>query len=406
MSGLSSSIRQSLAGAARRKLLLVCALMSCVAGAGCAALDRLPAPEPVSGVTSTSYLGIPDARLALDADPAVVRGVWLAAEARRAEASGGRPGPSHMLALSGGGADGAFGAGLLAGWTARGNRPEFEFVTGVSTGALIAPFAFLGPAYDARLRALYTSLSDAEVAVPRPLLALLATDSLAETAPLARLIEANFTSDMMEAISREHRKGRVLLVGTTDLDLGRPIVWNLGAIAASGRPDALPLIRKILLASASIPGLFPPVLFASDTPGRQELHVDGGVTNQLFLYATTVPLSSAPPSVRNRQRVAWIIRNGRFAEARAETPRGLLPIASRSIAALIAANAAGDTYRAFVLLRRDGIAYNLASIPDSFDIKPATPFDRDYMTALFDKGFEAGRTGSAWQTSPPGFIRN
>lgn len=374
MSGWSSSIKLSPAGAPQRKLLLIATLVTCLAGVGCAALDRLPAPEPVSGTASSNYLGIPDARLALDADPAVVRRVWFAAEARRAQASGGRPGPSHMLALSGGGADGAFGAGLLAGWTAKGDRPEFEFVTGVSTGALIAPFAFLGPAYDGRLRALYTSLSDAEVAVPRPLFTLLAADSLAETAPLARLIEANFTLDMMEAISREHKKGRVLLVGTTDLDLGRPIVWNLGAIAGSGHPQALPLIRKILLASASIPGLFPPVLFPSDTPGRQELHVDGGVTNQLFLYATTVPLSSAPPSVRNRQRVAWIIRNGRFAEARAETPRGLLPIASRSIAALISANAAGDSYRAFVLLRRDGIGYNLAALPDSFAVKPATPF--------------------------------
>lgn len=381
-------------------------LLACMMGAGCASLDRLPAPEPMSGESSSAYRGIADARLALDADPALVRRMWLGAETRRAAATGGRPGPSHMLALSGGGADGAFGAGLLAGWTASGKRPHFEFVTGVSTGALIAPFAFLGPAYDAQLRTLYTSLSDAEVAVQRPLLALLSADSLAETAPLARLIEANFTADMMQAIGQEHGKGRVLLVATTDLDLGRPMIWNIGAIAASGHRDALALIRRILLASASIPGLFPPVLFDSDMPGRQELHVDGGVTNQLFLYATTVPLSSAPPHVRSRTRVAWIIRNGRFAEARAETARGLLPIARRSISTLIAANAAGDTYRAFVLLRRDGIAYNLAAIPDSFAVQARTPFDRDYMAALFDLGFNEGRSGRIWRTTPPGLARD
>ena len=170
---------------------------------------------------------------------------------------GGRIPPGHFLALSGGADDGAFGAGVLVGWTETGQRPEFELVTGISAGALIAPFAFLGPSYDPQLRALFTEIAPSDVVqLGRLALSVLFREALADTAPLARLIERHADAAMLQAIAAEHQRGRLLLIGTVNLDVGRPVIWNIGAIAASGHPEALNLFRRILLASASIPGAF------------------------------------------------------------------------------------------------------------------------------------------------------
>lgn len=385
---------------------LVALLLPILLMTGCASLDRslAPALDEKQGL-STRYLGIPNARFFPDSQPDFIRANWIATERLRAS-NFGTSAPLHMLALSGGGGNGAFGAGLLYGWSERGTRPRFDFVTGVSTGALMAPFAFLGPDYDTPLRRLYTSLSDDDVAQMRPWLSVLRSDSLADSSPLAKRIERELTPEIIEAIARESRKGRVLLVGTTNLDLARPVIWNIGAIAASGSAEARPLIARILLASASIPGLFPPVLFPlhEGEDDRQEMHVDGGVSNQLFLYSSAIPLASAPPDIRKPRRTSWIIRNGRFHEPIQETERGLIPIATRSISALIAANALGDTYRTYLAARRDGIAYNLAVIPETFRQEPKSAFDPDYMTALFEHGRAHGRSGRPWLKSPPGFV--
>jgi hypothetical protein len=372
--------------------------------ASCGTLERHAAPQPQSGASlPASYDGIAGARFFPDADREAIRANWIATERRRAMTSNANT--FHMLALSGGGGNGAYGAGLLFGWTEQGNRPQFDFITGVSTGALIAPFAFLGPAYDEQLRNLYTSMSDDDVATRRPLLALLNAESLADSGPLASQIDKNLTDEMVRKIAAESRKGRVLLVGTTNLDLARSVVWNIGVIAASGHPQARQLIVRILLASASIPGLFPPVIFpVEDGRGtRNELHADGGVSNQLFLYSTSIPLASAPADIRSRKRVSWVIRNGRFHEPTEETARGLIPIATRSIFALIAANALGDAYRTYLAARRDGIAFNLTSIPDSFRVEAKSQFDRAYMAALFESGRSRIKSGSAWTNRPPGF---
>jgi predicted acylesterase/phospholipase RssA len=165
-----------------------------------------------------------------------------------------------ILALSGGGADGAFGAGLLCGWTEHGDRPQFKFVTGISTGSLIAPFAFLGPEYDQRLKEVYTTISTKNIYRVRNLLKLLRSDSIADTWPLAELAAKSMDDDMLRAIAIEHQKGRRLFVGTTNLDAQRLTIWDMGAIASVGTPEAYKLFRQILLASASIPVMFPPHL--------------------------------------------------------------------------------------------------------------------------------------------------
>ena len=201
-----------------------------------------------------------------------------------------------MLAISGGGDDGAFGAGLLVGWTARGDRPISRAVTGVSTGALSAPFAFLGPDYDPQLKAVYTQTTARDIFTPRGKLAALFQDAMGDTAPLRSTVARLVDDQLVQRIGEEYGKGRLLLIMTTNLDAGQECIWNVGAIAASGKPGARELIIKILMASSAIPAAFPPVMIDLDVDGqhRQEMHVDGGVFAQVFLYPPGIDASRRP----------------------------------------------------------------------------------------------------------------
>ena len=198
--------------------------------------------------------------------------------------------PVSFLALSGGGDDGAFGAGLLCGWTVHGDRPRFKMVTGISTGALIAPFAFLGASYDHVLRHVYTGVTSSDIFRQKSLLTVLWRESVADTAPLARLLELYVDEAMLAEVAAQHKKGRRLIIGTTQLDAQRLVLWDMGAIATSGHPDAIKLFRKVMLASASIPGAFPPQYIKVEAGGGfyDEMHVDGGTTAQVILYETAL----------------------------------------------------------------------------------------------------------------------
>src|SRR5262245_25668627 len=226
---------------------------------------RLPA-VPQEATTRADIPGIPGARywVGSDIEP-FIRDV---VEARKREeaylAQAGHAGElpeANLLAVSGGGDNGAFGAGLLCGWTAEGSRPSFKAVTGISTGALIAPFAFLGPEYDDVLRKVYTSVKPADIATKRNIMAAIGNDGMADNRPLWTLISKFINRSFLDKIAEEHEKGRLLLIGTTDLDARQPVVWNMGVIASSKDPGALELFRNILLASAAIPGAFPPTMF-------------------------------------------------------------------------------------------------------------------------------------------------
>jgi hypothetical protein len=375
---------------------------------GCANFARLPPPPPAATV-ALDVLGLPNARFWIDGDPApfAQEGALLAARRVAAEAPvGGRLRPAHFLALSGGGDNGAFGAGVLTGWTASGTRPEFDVVTGISAGALIAPFAFLGPAYDPQLRRLFTEVSSGDVLIfARLVQALLFGEALADTSPLSRLIELYLDEDMLAAIAREYGKGRMLLIGTTNLDVQRPVVWNIGAIAASGDPRALDLIRRILLASAAIPGAFPPVLIDVELNGQshQEMHVDGGAATQVFLYPPALNLRQAARGWgAERERTAWVIRNGRIDVEGASTGRSLFRITARSVETLLHFSGIADIYRIYLTTLRDGVGFRLAVIGRDFDADRPEPFDQAYMQALFAHGEAQGRAGDAWLRNPPG----
>ena len=316
--------------------------------------------------------------------------------------------PTHFLALSGGGANGAFGAGLLCGWTIEGSRPEFTVVTGISTGALIAPFAYLGTAYDDRLRTLYTTVSTSQIATSRSFIAGLSSDAIMDSAPLRRKLLDVVDAEMIAAIAAEYGKGRILAVGTTNFDAGRAVIWNIGAIAASGHPDAPQLVRDVLLASASIPAAFPPVMIDVAVNGEryQEMHLDGATKSQVFLYPPSLELrAEATARGVQRERIAYVIRNARLTRDWESVPRRTIPIARRAIGSLIHANGVGDLFRIYLTARRDGVAFHLASIPDSFEAQPEEEFDPVFMTKLFDLGFELASApgGYPWMTKPPGW---
>lgn len=324
-----------------------------------------------------------------------------------AQGVAGQPPAGHLLAISGGGANGAFGAGLLCGWTEKGDRPEFEAVTGISTGALIAPFAFLGQKYDQVLREVYTSISTADILRKRGLVGGLFSDALADNRPLWKLMSKYIDQPMLDAIAVEYGKGRLLMIGTVNLDSLRSVVWNIGAIAASQEPQALNLVRSILIASAAIPAAFPPVMIDVEAGGRkyQEMHVDGGCLHEVFLYPTSfVPLELAKPTRVTRDRRLYVIRNSRVDPEWAAVERHTFSIAGRAISALIHSQGLGDLNRMFMTARRDQMDFNLAYIPDHFNEVAKEPFDREYMQKLFKVGAELARNGNPWSKTPPGYV--
>ena len=212
--------------------------------------------------------------------------------------------------------------------------------------------------------------------------------------------------EMVGKIAQEHSRGRLLMIATTNLDAGRPVIWNIGAIAQSGHPMAKEAIRRILLASASIPGVFPPVMFDIELDGHkfQEMHGDGGATAQTFLYPPSISIKRhAPSAAISRGRTAYIIRNGKLLEDWKETERKTLSIAGRAVSTLISSSGVGDMYRIFGTTRRDGVNYNLALIESDFQEPYKGPFNREYMNKLFEYGRDKSRAGYPWRKSPPGF---
>jgi len=316
--------------------------------------------------------------------------------------------PVTFLALSGGGSAGAFGVGVLYGWTEHGDRPQFNMVTGISTGALIAPFAFLGPQYDPLLRVCYTTTRTKDILKMKSLLTILWREAVADSQPLAKLVAKQVDAQVLAAIAREHAKGRRLFIGTTQLDAQRLVIWDMGAIATQGTPEALELFRTILVASASIPGAFPPQYINVSAGGRmyQEMHVDGGTTAEVILYEGALkPFARLRKAAKHgvRPRSLYIIRNSQVTGEWAKVKPRITSIGPRAISTLIKAQGVGDLYRLFAFAKRDYMDYNLAAIPEDFKATKREEFDPVYMTKLFNLGYEMARKGFPWEKYPPFF---
>lgn len=393
-----------------RRMWMAAAALALALAQGCAGPERKEA-VPASLTTQAVVPGLAGVRYRIGVDQeALVRD---AVESFRREqaylASKGHRGPlppAVFLAVSGGGDHGAFGAGLLNGWTAAGDRPEFKLVTGVSTGALIAPFAFLGPEYDAKLKAFYTAVSPADILERRSILAALTGDALADNRPLGRRVAHEVDEALLRRVAAEYEKGRLLLLGTVDLDSRQGVLWNMTRIAAIGGPKALELFRSIMIASAAIPGAFPPVMIDVEAGGQgyQEMHVDGGTMSQVFVYPPSIHLKElGQKSGATRERTVYVIRNTRLDPEWANVERRTMSIAGRAISSLIHTQGIGDLYRIYATTERDGVDFNLAYVPASFDVPHREEFDPEFMRALYKVGYDMAARGYPWEKKPPGF---
>ncbi len=374
---------------------------------GYAAPQRGPG-VPLQRTRQASVLGLPNERFfpfyGLDRLEAECRAA--VDRQRRALAPGAPLPPVQLLAMSGGGESGAFGAGLLCGWSEYGTRPVFELVTGVSTGALAAPLAFLGRAYDPQLRAMFNELKASDVMASRGYSAALFDDALNDNQPLFRTISRVVDEAMLTALAKAYGEGRLLFIGTTDLDAQQPVIWNIGAIAASGHPRALDTIRRLLLASAAIPGVFPPTMIDVTLDGKryQEMHVDGGAFMQVFLYPDGMS-AERQERMQNGEAVvpaiAYVIRNAWLGPDWSVVERSTLGITQRAVSTLIASSGYNDILRLFGITQQDNIDFRLAYIGADFDREMTEPFDHRWMQALFDYGYQRARNGYAWAARPP-----
>jgi hypothetical protein len=347
---------------------------------------KLPPRIPFTAADDAAAVipGMPDARFFADS----------AADFAKAVPS--QPGP--WLILSTGGSDGAFGAGFLNGLSAAGHRPDYAVVTGVSTGALMAPFAFAGARYDDALKAVYTQTTAADIFEVGG-----TGESFLDTWPLKDLIAKQITPALLADIAAAYNSGRRLFVVTTDLDAGRSVVWNMGAIAAHGGGDALKLFRSVLLASGSIPGAFPPVLIDVEGNGKhfQEMHVDGGVGGQIFV---------APPALMNSNSgyripasALYLVINSALQPQFNVVDRSTPAILAQSVGMAVKTDLRMLIDRTFVASKNSGVGFNIASIPASFTAPSRGPFDPNYMKALFKSGYDQGNSANPFATAPPAY---
>ena len=373
---------------------------------GCSALERKSA-VPAQSLSKAQIAGLPSVRYLISTQAGVDA---LVVDVIQIEAARGKQafaGDANFLALSGGGDDGAFGAGLLVGWSKQGSRPAFNLVTGISTGALIAPFAYLGKDYDPILQEVYTSIKPSDVYIQRGILSGIFSDGLADSTPLYGLISKYVDANFLKKIADEYNThGRWLLIGTTNIDAGQPVIWNMGRIATIGSPEALELFKRIMLASASIPGAFPPVMFDFLLDGQafQEMHVDGGASTQVFLYPASASSKAKELGIQRRtNRQAYVIRNSRLDPRWSETERRTLSVAGRAISQLIQTQGIGDLYRIYNTAQSDNVGFNLAYIGSDFNEPHTEEFDTKYMNALFQYGYTHAIKGYPWSKHPPGF---
>jgi predicted acylesterase/phospholipase RssA len=311
-----------------------------------------------------------------------------------------------ILALSGGGEHGAFGAGLLSGWSESGQRPIFNIVTGVSTGALMAPFAFLGSAYDGRLKALYTDISFHSILSGSPVMGLFG-EGLYNTRPLQRMIARQIDQIMLDDVAAAYREGRRLFVVTTNLDAQRPVLWNMGSLAASGKPGALALFRKVILASASVPGLFDPVFIDAEANGHhfKEMHVDGGTALDVLAMPLRLAAAGRLALTHGRPGQLYIVINNNLDPTFAITKPKTLSITARSFNTLIKSDVYDTILGSYLLAQKQGFQFNLAYIPNSFSVKSLELIDPNYMRALFEYAHARGSLGGRWEHLPPHLYR-
>ena len=390
-----------------RRLALLLALAAAVPAC---APRRSCAPAEVTTSSYLADLSLPPGAQS-PVEPAALRDVAGEFRRRTADRPAGRP--YHILALSGGGLYGAFGVGVLLGWTEAGTRPQFDAVTGISIGGLMATFAFLGPEYDHVLRRYTGGVRRSEVFRRRPLLALPFADAAFSSAPLARGIEEAVTPAVLCDVARAHAAGRRLYVGTTDLDTRRLVLWDMGAIAARGDADALDLYRAVVLASCSVPGAMPPVRIPVELDGRryEEFHADGGASDSVifrpFMVAELNRAAGVVGAVAPAGSVLYVVDNAKvYADAKCVRPR-ILPSVEASARSLLYGKTRDELHRIYLDCLQTGMDFRLTAIPQELPVGTSGSLyvSREEQRVMVSAGYAAGRSapqGDGWRDTPPG----
>lgn len=375
--------------------------MAALAISGCTSVPkrtRVAVPEPL--IHTASIPGIPRARRMGDEAPKYLDEIVNMTPEEAKKVYPGIYGKKHAyLALSGGGSNGAFGAGLLNGWTATGNRPEFTMVTGISAGAILAPWAFLGSDYDYVARELFTKYDTKATLIERNVITGLRRDAFADTAPLRAIIHGYLGDEEVEKIALEHKKGRRLLIGTVNVDMMRPVTWNLGEIAGSDLPNKRDLMVDIILASASIPVGLPPVFIDVEAAGQiyQEMHVDGGLGRQIFFYPKGVRWDDIMKVVQPVGRPQlYLIRNAKLSPRWKVVKPTVIDLGARSLSSLIRTQGIGDIMKIYLSAQRDGVDFHMVNIPKGFNQQSDEPFDLEYMHTLYNLAYESITQGDPW----------
>ena len=367
----------------------------------CGVLLGACASEPRASFTNADQMaavpmGARSIRFWADAPESVVQDA-----ARRAVVQKGQP--FTYLALSGGGGGGAFGAGVLNGWTQSGTRPEFTVVSGVSVGAMIAPFAFLGPSYDEKLRQICTSGEAQSLIDHTSPLGAIFGGGLIESGRMREIVERYVDDEMLDEIAREDRKGRRLLVVTTDLDAQRAVIWDMGAIAATGGRQAYKLFRDVLAASASVPVVFAPQLIDVEANNRrfQEMHVDGAITAPVFILPDTLLLGGKSVIARGGRQNLYVIVNARLDAGFQVVPDKAEAIAARSFGVMNRVDTEAVLAQTYKVATHDGLGFNLSYIGKDMAESGGSGFETDTMRRLFGYGYAKARSGAFWESKPP-----
>ncbi len=371
---------------------------------GCVSMERLPSPE--DPIAMAEIPGIPECRIWGDDAPANEIERARAARTRlRSDPDFDPKTPIHFLAISGGAQEGAFGGGVLAGWTARGDRPEFKLVTGISSGSLLAPFAFLGSEYDGAIQEIFSRYSTKDIVNKRIFSALFRGTSLSSNEQLRAILKTYFTPVEMKKVAEAYAQGRALYIGSTNLDSVRPVLWDIGRLASSGHPGAYDLIIDIILASAAFPGIFPPILFDVQQNGKayQELHVDGGLTSQVFAYSINANVKQVLKEIGIKGQVhVYVLRNAPIWPKVSTVKPSSFPILIKTAESMVNSLAKMDIHHIYSDALDNDIKFHLAYMPSDFR-EPEERFDPSYMKELYEYAFEKAKAGYPWEPNPPEF---
>ncbi len=372
-------------------------LTGSIALTGCASIDMARTPYTAAEANLAEIPGMSHVRFYADTNSTVFDSYTA-----RNDGPGIRTAPVNYLALSGGGADGAFGAGLLKGLSETGRRPDFTIVSGVSTGALMAPFVFLGPAYDDTLKALYSGDVGAGLVKNVNVINGLFGNALVDSDKLGRLVAKFVDQPILDQVAAEYRKGRRLFVATSNLDSQRSVVWDMGAIATSGSPNALSLFRQVLTASASIPGLFPPRLISVEANGREfkEMHVDGGIQQQVFVAPDDVLFGNVDGQSFPRLQNLYVLLNNKIDPVFRVVDNDVLAVGTRSLSTILKREVRSNVLASYAFAHRHNVGFHVASIDAAESEEGSTSFDPAYMNSLYNYGEAQGRSARPWSDAP------